>query len=116
MIVTSFRIRRIENPTNRLIAKCTLTFDNTLAVSDIKILAKDEGEFYMGMPSRKTTADTFKDVAYPVNAQARAALEGILFGAVKYCLDNDVYSLGGTSEEKDDLTKQCFEDFSVEIL
>ena len=36
MLVTSFRLKKIENPTNRLVAKCTLTFDAMLAVSDIK--------------------------------------------------------------------------------
>ena len=49
MLVTSFRLKKIENPTNRLVAKCTLTFDAMLAVSDIKILIKEDGEYYMGM-------------------------------------------------------------------
>ena len=35
MLITSFRVRKIEAPTNRLVAKCTITFDGMFAVSDI---------------------------------------------------------------------------------
>ena len=58
MLITSFRVRKIEAPTNRLVAKCTITFDGMFAVSDIKVLLKEEGDYYMGMPSRKTAAGT----------------------------------------------------------
>ena len=95
MLLTSFRVRKIEAPTNRLIAKCTITFDGMFAVSDIKVLLKEEGDYYMGMPSRKTAAGTFKDEAYPVNSEVRAALENILFAAVKYSVDNDIELLNG---------------------
>ena len=95
MLITSFRVRKIEAPTNRLVAKCTITFDGMFAVSDIKVLLKEDGEFYMGMPSRKTAAGTFKDEAYPVNGEVRAALENVIFGAVKYSLDNDIAVLNG---------------------
>lgn len=117
MNMTSFRIRKVENPTNRLVAKCTVTFDNMFAVSDIKILVKEDGELYMGMPSRKTAAGTFKDEAYPVNAQARAALENILFGAVQYCMDNEIANLSGTAvSEKESMLEQNFTDFETEVL
>ena len=47
MLLTSFRVRKIEAPTNRLIAKCTITFDGMFAVSDIKVLLKEEGDYYI---------------------------------------------------------------------
>ena len=119
MLVTSFRIRKIENPTNRLIAKCTLTFDAMLAVSDIKILVKEDGEYYMGMPSRKTAAGTFKDEAYPVNSEVRAALENILFAAVKYSVDNNIELLNGEIKmgtNKVSLLQQDIEDYQLESI
>lgn len=117
MVLTSFRLKRIENPTNRLIAKCTITFDNMFAVSDIKILTKEDSDYYMGMPSKKTSLGTFKDEAYPVNSQTRAALENILFAATKYCEDNDIQSISAVNEsDKTSMLEQDFDDFSIETL
>ena len=119
MLITSFRVRKIEAPTNRLVAKCTITFDGMFAVSDIKVLLKEDGEFYMGMPSRKTSAGIFKDEAYPVNSEVRAALEKVVFGAVKYSLDNDIAILNGeikAGTNKVSLLQQDIEDYEVTSL
>ncbi len=119
MLITSFRLRKIENPTNRLVAKCTITFDAMFAVSDIKILVKEDGGYYMGMPSKKTSAGTFKDEAYPVNSNVRQALETIIFDAM-----NAVDNMNGTvfsgevkpGHGKISLLQQEIEDFSVVAL
>ena len=119
MLITSLRVRKIEAPTNRLVAKCTITFDGMFAVSDIKVLVKEDGGFYMGMPSRKTTAGTFKDEAYPVNSEVRAAIENVIFGAVRYSMDNDIAVLNceikmGTN--KVSLLQQDADDFEMNSL
>ncbi len=114
MLLTSFRVRKIEAPTNRLVAKCTITFDGMFAVSDIKVLLKEDGDYYMGMPSRKTAAGTFKDEAYPVNSEVRAALENILFEAVRYSVENNVEFLNGeikVGTNKVSLLQQDIEDY-----
>ena len=119
MLLTSFRVRKIDAPTNRLIAKCTITFDGMFAVSDIKVLFKEEGDYYMGMPSRKTAAGTFKDEAYPVNSEVRAALENILFAAVKYSVDNNIELLNGEIKlgtNKVSLLQQDIEDYQMSSL
>ncbi len=119
MLITSLRVRKIENPTNRLVAKCTITFDGMFAVSDIKVLLKEDGELYMGMPSRKTAAGTFKDEAYPVNSEVRASIEKIVFGAVKYSVDNDVALLNGEIKEgtnKISLLQQDISDYELTSL
>ena len=119
MLITSVRVRKIETPTNRLVAKCTITFDGMFAVSDIKVLVKEEGGYYMGMPSRKTATGTFKDEAYPVNSEVRAALEKVIFGAVKYSLDNDIAVLNGeikAGTNKVSLLQQDIEDYEVTSL
>lgn len=119
MLVTSFRLRKIENPTNRLVAKCTLTFDAMLAVSDIKVLIKEDGDYYMGMPSRKTSLGTFKDEAYPVNSNVREALEKIIFSAMRKTEDMKGLLFNGEvrpGHGKVSLLQQEIEDFSVEAL
>ena len=119
MLVTSFRLRKIENPTNRLLAKCTLTFDAMFAVSDIKILVKEDGDFYMGMPSRKTAAGTFKDEAYPVNSNVRDALERIIFSAMREVEKMEGVVFNGEVKPghgKISLLQQEIEDFSIEAL
>lgn len=119
MLVTSFRLRKIENPTNRLVAKCTLTFDAMLAVSDIKILTKEDGEFYMGMPSRKTAAGTFKDEAYPINSAVRQSLENIIFEAMKKALEMEGSVINAELKPghgKVSLLQQDVEDFALETL
>ena len=119
MLITSLRVRKIEAPTNRLVAKCTVTFDGMFAVSDIKVLVKDGGEYYMGMPSRKTASGTFKDEAYPVNSEVRTAIEEIIFGAVRYSVANDIALLNceikmGTN--KVSLLQQNIGDFELTSL
>ncbi len=119
MLVTSFRLRKIENPTNRLVAKCTITFDAMFAVSDIKILVKEDGGYYMGMPSRKTATGTFKDEAYPVNSNVRQALENIIFDAMNTTADMDGAVFSGEVKPghgKISLLQQEIEDFSVSAL
>ncbi|MGN0487412.1 MAG: SpoVG family protein [Acutalibacteraceae bacterium] len=119
MLITSFRLRKIEMPSNRLVAKCTLTFDNTIAISDIKVLLKQEGEYYMGMPSRKTSAGTFKDEAYPVNSAARQALERVIFSAMKHAADSPELVFSGEVRElsdKNNLLEQDFDDFIVTAM
>ena len=116
MLITSMRVRKIEAPTNRLVAKCTITFDGMFAVSDIKVLVKEDGEYYMGMPSRKTASGTFKDEAYPVNSEVRTAIEEIIFGAVRYSVANDIPLLNceikmGTN--KVSLLQQNIDDFAL---
>ena len=119
MLITSLRVRKIEAPTNRLVAKCTITFDGMFAVSDIKVLVKDDGTYYMGMPSRKTSAGTFKDEAYPVNSEVRAAIESVIFGAVKYSVENDIALLSADIKmgtNKVSLLQQSVDDFEMESL
>ena len=119
MLITSLRVRKVESPTNRLVAKCTITFDGMFAVSDIKVLIKEDGDYYMGMPSRKTALGTFKDEAYPVNSQVRASIESIIFAAVKYSVDNDIAVLNGDIKmgtNKVSLLQQSIEDYDLTSL
>ena len=52
MQVTEVRINLCGNGANRLKAFCSLTFDNTFVIRDVKLIDGNEGLF-LAMPSRK---------------------------------------------------------------
>ncbi len=55
MQITEVRIKLIEEVGDRLQAFCSLTFDNSFVVRDLKIIEGSSGPF-VAMPSRKLTA------------------------------------------------------------
>lgn len=55
MQITEIRVKLAENHQERLLAFCTLTFDNAFVVRDVKIIEGPRGPF-VAMPSRKVTA------------------------------------------------------------
>jgi stage V sporulation protein G len=74
MIVTDVKIRKFFND-GPMKAIASVTFDDALAVHDVKIInAKDK--FFIVMPSRKNPDGSFRDIVHPINASFRAELEG----------------------------------------
>ncbi len=76
MNITDIRIRKI-NQDSKMKAIASVTFDNAFVVNDIKIIEGDRGLF-IAMPSRKTQNGEFKDIAHPINAEAREFLQNII--------------------------------------
>ena len=73
MTITDIKIRKYFDEGN-MKAIVSVTFDNALAVHDIKVIyAKDK--YFVVMPSRKNADGTFRDVVHPINASFRANLE-----------------------------------------
>lgn len=55
-------------------AVVSVTFDNMLAVHDLKII--DSGnKMFVAMPSRKTPEGVFRDVVHPINHELREKLD-----------------------------------------
>ncbi len=80
MIITNIKIRKIFDGEGPMKAIVSVTFDNELAVHDIKIIhAKDK--FFIVMPSRKNSDNTFRDIVHPINGEFRAQLEHALIDA-----------------------------------
>ena len=52
----------------------SITIDDSFVVHDIKIIETQNGLF-VAMPSRKTPAGEFKDIAHPINAEAREIIQ-----------------------------------------
>ena len=55
MEITEVRVKLVENAGDRLQAFCSITFDNSFVVRDLKIIEGNNGPF-VAMPSRKMTA------------------------------------------------------------
>ena len=79
MKITDVKIRKVfgEGPMK---AVASVTFDNELAVHDVKVIFARE-RYFVVMPSRKNPDGTYRDIVHPINAQFRAALEEAVTGA-----------------------------------
>ena len=79
MQITDIKIRKTfeEGP---LRAVVSLTFDDQLALHDVKVInARDK--FFIVMPSRKNPDETYRDIVHPINADFRAKLEEAVIDA-----------------------------------
>ena len=79
MQITDIKIRKFfdEGPMKAI---ASVTFDDCLAVHDVKIInARDK--FFIVMPSRKNPDGTYRDIVHPINSEFRSALESAVIDA-----------------------------------
>lgn len=79
MQITDVRVRKVfeEGPMKAIVS---VTFDNELALHDVKVInARDK--FFVVMPSRKNPDGTFRDIVHPINATSRNMLETAVINA-----------------------------------
>lgn len=71
--VTSIRLKKINSDR---IAKAiaSVVIDDCICIHDIRVIEGKNGTF-IGMPSRKTTEGTFKDIVHPINSETRKIIE-----------------------------------------
>ncbi len=79
MQITDVKIRRTFDD-RPLRAVLSVTFDNCLAVHDVKIVYAKE-RYFVVMPGKKTDAGDFRDIVHPINAAFRKTLEDTLVSA-----------------------------------
>ena len=79
MQITDVRVRKIfeEGPMKAIVS---VTFDNELALHDVKVINARE-KFFVVMPSRKNPDGTYRDIVHPINAAARNTLETTVIDA-----------------------------------
>lgn len=85
MQISDIRIRRVKKEEGRLKAVASIIIDDAFVIHDIKIIEGAEG-YFVAMPSRKTPDGEYKDIAHPLNSEARSQVcEAILsaFDAAK---------------------------------
>ena len=74
MKITSVNVRKIEKENSRMRGIASVLLDDAFAVHDIRIIEGDNGLF-IAMPSRKTATGDYRDIAHPINQEARKMLE-----------------------------------------
>ena len=84
MEITDIRVRKVTGE-GKLKAYVTVTFDNCFVVHNVKIIEGKNGIF-IAMPSRKTRAGDYKDVAHPIYPEFRSKMQDQILG--KYNLGN----------------------------
>lgn len=76
MEITSVKIRKtFEN--EPLKAVMSVTFDDCIAVHDVKII-NAQGRYFVVMPSRKNANGEYKDIVHPINSDFRQKMEKVL--------------------------------------
>ncbi len=93
MKITSVNVRKIEKEGSRMKGIASVLLDDSFAVHDIRIIEGDNGLF-IAMPSRKTAAGGYRDIAHPINPEVRSMFEDAILEA--YDKAEDV-----TSEEEE---------------
>mgnify|MGYP001668014567 FL=1 len=87
MTITDVRVRLVEKDGLNLKATASVTFDNAFVVHDIKVIEGREGLF-IAMPSRKVPNGTYRDVAHPINSEARADIEEKVYKAYEAAVED----------------------------
>lgn len=73
MNITDVRIRKMPED-NKLLAIVSVTFDEEFVIHDIKLIEGEKGRF-IAMPSKKMGEGDFRDIAHPINSEARGKLQ-----------------------------------------
>ncbi|VEU79697.1 septation regulator SpoVG [Haploplasma axanthum] len=84
MKVTNVRIKLV-NTEGRLKAVGSITFDECFVVHDVRVLQGEKGMF-VAMPSKKMPNGMFRDIAHPINIEARAMIDKEVFAAYEEAL------------------------------
>jgi stage V sporulation protein G len=79
MQITDIKVRKFfeEGPMKAI---ASVTFDDCLAVHDVKVIyARDR--YFIVMPSRKNPDGTYRDIVHPINSEFRCELEEAVIDA-----------------------------------
>ena len=74
MQITDIKIRKTFDDDGPMKAVVSVTFDDSLALHDIKVIYAKE-KYFIVMPSRKNADGTYRDIVHPITAEFREILE-----------------------------------------
>ena len=87
MNISDIRIRQLLKD-GRLRAVVSVTFDDAIAVHDIKVVQGDE-RIFIAMPSRKDESGVFRDVVHPISHESRNEIESRILAAYENYLASE---------------------------
>lgn len=79
MNITDVRIRKVSSE-GRMKAIVSITLDDEFVIHDVRIVDGNNGLF-VAMPSRKTPAGEFRDIAHPINSTTREKIQSEVLNA-----------------------------------
>lgn len=79
MTITGIKVRKLI-PEGRLKGVISVTFDNSFAVHDIKVVQGDD-RLFVAMPSRRDDNGVFRDIVHPISSDVREKMEGEILEA-----------------------------------
>lgn len=98
MEITDIKVRKLfdDGPMKAVVS---VTFDDQLAVHDVKVInARDK--YFIVMPSRKNPDGTYRDIVHPINASFRAQLEAAVLKEYEAELERAQEEVPEASEEE----------------
>ncbi len=88
MVITDIKVRKLFHDDGPMKAVVSVTFDNQLAVHDIKVI-NARNRCFIVMPSRKNPDNTFRDIVHPINSEFRETLEKAVVDAYHTALEEE---------------------------
>ena len=88
MQITDIKVRKIVNE-DKMKGVVSVTFDDAIAIHDIKIIDSD-GRLFVAMPSRKSSDGIYRDIAHPINKAMRNTLQQAVLGAYQEEISREV--------------------------
>ncbi len=73
MVITDVRIRRLTQE-GKMRAIVSITLNDKFVVHDVRVIEGNNGLF-VAMPSKRTPNGEFRDIAHPINMEARQVIQ-----------------------------------------
>ena len=80
MKITDIKIRKMFDDESPMKAVVSVTFDEQLALHDVKVIYAKE-KYFIVMPSKKNPDGSYRDVAHPINSEVRDELNDAVLAA-----------------------------------
>lgn len=88
MEITNVRVRVVEKENSKMRGFASVTIDDQFVVHDIRILEGDNGLF-LAMPSKQIAPGEYRDIAHPINAEARKVFSDAILAEYENELKRD---------------------------
>lgn len=79
MEITDVRLRKVDTD-GRMRAIASITLNDQFVIHDIRVIEGNDGLF-VAMPSKRTPDGEFRDVAHPINSDARSKVQEAILAA-----------------------------------
>ncbi|MDO5346225.1 MAG: septation regulator SpoVG [Lachnospiraceae bacterium] len=76
MRITDVRVRKAVKE-GKVKAHVSITLDHEFVIHDMKVIEGKKGMF-VAMPSRKTADGQYRDIAHPINSEARGWIQELI--------------------------------------